>query len=245
MASLPLWAPNAELDGVEIRVSTRKGGVSQSPYDSLNLAEHVGDDTECVAENRRRLAEALPGNAVCWLNQVHGVRAVKAKAGVVPEADAHWVDVCNQPLAVLTADCLSVVFIARDASCVGVAHAGWRGLAAGVLESLLSAMPVEPASVAAWLGPAVSAAAYEVGPEVKTIFEHQCGEASGNCFQPSDRQGRWMADLTALARLSLAQAGVPTIAGGDRCTYGEPEHYFSYRREGPTTGRMATLVWLS
>ena len=245
MASLPLWAPDAGVDGVEIRVSTRKGGVSQSPYDSLNLAEHVGDDTESVAENRRRLTEALPGNAVCWLNQVHGVRAVEAKAGMVPEADAHWIDVCNQPLAVLTADCLSVVFIARDASCVGIAHAGWRGLAAGVLESLLAAMPVEPASVAAWLGPAISAAAYEVGPEVKTIFEQQCGEASGNCFQPSDRQGRWMADLTALARLSLSQAGVSTITGGDRCTYGEPEHYFSYRREGPTTGRMATLVWLS
>jgi len=97
----------------------------------------------------------------------------------------------------------------------------------------------------AWLGPAISAAAYEVGPEVKIIFERQCGEAGGQCFQPSNRHGHWMADLTALARLRLSRAGVPTIAGGDRCTYGEPEHYFSHRREGPATGRMATLVWLS
>ena len=245
MSSLPLWAPDAALAGVEIRVSTREGGVSQFPYDSLNLSDNVGDQAEFVTENRRRLAKALPGAAVCWLNQIHGIEAVEGKVGIVPEADAHWTEARNLPLAVLTADCLPVVLMARDASCVGIAHAGWRGLAAGVLESLLSAMPVEPASVAAWLGPAISAAAYEVSPEVKTIFEQQCGEASGNCFQPSDRQGRWMADLTALARLSLAQAGVSTITGGDRCTYGEPEHYFSYRREGPTTGRMATLVWLS
>jgi copper oxidase (laccase) domain-containing protein len=106
-------------------------------------------------------------------------------------------------------------------------------------------MPAEPASMTAWLGPAISAAAYEVGPEVKTTFEQQCGEAGGECFQPSNRHGHWMADLTALARLRLNRAGVSTIAGGDRCTYGEPEHYFSHRREGPATGRMATLVWLS
>jgi len=164
---------------------------------------------------------------------------------VVPEADAHWTDARNRPLAVLTADCLPVVLAAGDASCVGIAHAGWRGLAAGVLESLLSAMPAEPASMTAWLGPAISAAAYEVGPEVKKTFEQHCGEAGGDCFQPSNRRGHCMADLTALARLRLSRAGVSTIAGGDRCTYGEPEIFFSHRREGPATGRMATLVWLS
>ena len=113
------------------------------------------------------------------------------------------------------------------------------------MESLLTAMPAEPSSMTAWLGPAISAAAYEVGPEVKTTFEQQCGEAGGECFHPSNRHGHWMADLTALARLRLSRAGVPTIAGGDQCTYGESEHYFSHRREGPATGRMATLVWLS
>ena len=245
MASLRLWAPDSALDGVEIRVSTREGGVSQPPYDSLNLADHVGDQAESVAENRRLLGKVLPGDTVCWLNQVHGVRTVEAREGVVPEADAHWTDARNRPLVVLTADCLPVVISAGDATCVGIAHAGWRGLAAGVLESLLTAMPAAPSSMTAWLGPAISAAAYEVGPEVKTTFERQCGEAGGQCFQPSNRHGHWMADLTALARLRLSRAGVSTIAGGDRCTYGEPEHYFSHRREGPATGRMATLVWLS
>ena len=118
MVSLPLWAPAAVLDGIEIRVSTREGGVSPSPYDSLNLADHVGDKAESVDENRRRLAEALPGHAVCWLNQVHGVSAVEAAPGVVPDADAHWTASRNLPLAVLTADCLPVVLMARDASCV-------------------------------------------------------------------------------------------------------------------------------
>ena len=245
MSSLPLWAPDAVLDGVEIRVSTREGGVSQSPYDSLNLADHVGDKAESVAENRRRLAEALPGDTVCWLNQVHGVSAVEATPGVVPDADAHWTAARNLPVAVLTADCLPVVLMARDESCVGIAHAGWRGLAAGVLESLLAAMPAEPASMSAWLGPAISAVAYEVGPEVKTAFEQQCGEESGDYFEASQREGRWMADLSALARLRLGRAGVSMITSGSRCTYGQSDHFFSHRREGPATGRMATLVWLS
>ena len=245
MVSLPLWAPAAVLDGIEIRVSTREGGVSPSPYDSLNLADHVGDKAESVDENRRRLAEALPGDVVCWLNQVHGVSAVEAAPGVVPDADAHWTAARNLPLAVLTADCLPVVLMARDASCVGIAHAGWRGLAAGVLESLLAAMPAEPASITAWLGPAISAGAYEVGPEVKTAFEQGCGEESGDCFHPSHRQGHWMADLSALARLRLTREGVSEITGGGRCTVGEPDHFFSHRREGPATGRMATLVWVS
>ena len=245
MVSLHLWEPDTGPDGVEIRVSTREGGVSQSPYDSLNLANHVGDKAESVDENRRRLAEALPGDAVCWLSQVHGVSVVQATPGVVPDADAHWTAARDLPLAVLTADCLPVVLMARDASCVGIAHAGWRGLAAGVLESLLAAMPAEPALMSAWLGPAISAAAYEVGPEVKATFEQQCGEESGDCFHPSHRQGHWMADLAALARLRLSWAGVCTITGGDRCTHGESAHFFSHRREGPATGRMATLVWLS
>ena len=128
---------------------------------------------------------------------------------------------------------------------MGIAHAGWRGLAAGVLESLLATMPARPALITAWLGPAISAAAYEVGPEVKATFEQQCGEESGDCFHPSHRQEHWMADLPALARLRLGRAGVSTIIDGGRCVYGEPDHFFSHRREGPATGRMATLVWLS
>lgn len=181
-----------------------------------------------------------------WLKQVHGTRVVEAPDGPAPEADGQWTRERHRPLAVLTADCLPVVLATEDARCVGIAHAGWRGLAAGVLESLVSAMPVRGASVVAWLGPAISAAAYEVGPEVKATFENMLGEASSDCFTRSlQADGHWMADLALLARLRLRRAGISVILGGDRCTYGEPEHFFSHRREGPATGRMATIVWRS
>jgi YfiH family protein len=181
-----------------------------------------------------------------WLKQVHGARVVEAPDGPAPEADGQWTRERHRPLALLTADCLPVVLATEDARCVGIAHAGWRGLAAGVLESLVSAMPVRGASVVAWLGPAISAAAYEVGPEVKATFENVLGQASSDCFTPSEQaDGHWMADLALLARLRLRRAGISVILGGDRCTYGEPEHFFSHRREGPATGRMATIVWRS
>ena len=245
MEPVPLLAPDVGIDGVEIRVTTRRGGVSQAPYDSLNLGDHVGDASHCVVENRRRVSAQLPTQDIHWIRQVHGIASVEAGMGPVPEADAQWTRERNQPLAVLTADCLPVVLADREARCVGIAHGGWRGLAAGVLESLLQAMPVGVGSVTAWLGPVISAAAYEVGPEVKGAFEGADGDAATACFAPSDQEGRWMADLTALARLRLSRAGVSTITGGGRCTYGEPEHFFSHRRDGAQTGRMATLVWLS
>ncbi|MEK9791911.1 MAG: laccase domain-containing protein, partial [Halieaceae bacterium] len=128
----------------------------------------------------------------------------------------------------------------------GIAHAGWRGLAAGVLESLLAAMPVNPATLVAWFGPAISQPAYEVGPAVKEAFRGVLGDSSAACFAPSPEQhGHWMADLCALARLHLARAGVPDIYGGDHCTHSEPDRFFSYRRDGDPTGRMATLIWRS
>ena len=246
MESVPVLAPDVGLDGVEIRVTMRNGGVSQAPYDSLNLGDHVGDLSHCVAENRRRVSAHLPTQHVHWIRQVHGATSVEAGLEHVPEADAQWTCERNQPLAVLTADCLPVVFVGQEARCVGIAHAGWRGLAAGVLESLLRAMPVEPESVTAWLGPAISAAAYEVGPEVKAAFEGAGGDAAAACFAPSEKQeDRWMADLVQLAHLRLTRAGVEQISGAGRCTFGEPEHFFSYRRDGAQSGRMATLVWRS
>ena len=246
MKPLPLLAPDLGVDGVEIRVTTRRGGVSQAPYDSLNLGDHVGDASHCVAKNRRRVSAQLPTQHIHWIRQVHGIASVEAGMGSVPEADAQWTCERNQPLAVLTADCLPVVFVAKEARCVGIAHAGWRGLAAGVLESLLQAMPVEPESVTAWLGPAISAAAYEVGPEVKAVFEGADGDAAAACFAPSKKQeDRWMADLAQLARLRLTRAGVEQISAAARCTFSEPEHFFSHRRDGDQSGRMATLVWLS
>ena len=245
MEPFPLLAPDAGVDGIEIRVTTRRGGVSQAPYESLNLGDHVGDASHCVEENRRRVSAQLPTQDIHWIRQVHGIVSVEAGIRSVPEADAQWTCERCQPLAVLTADCLPVVLADREARCVGIAHAGWRGLAAGVLESLLQAMPVETGSVTAWLGPAISAAAYQVGPEVRDAFERADGDATTACFAPSERDGLWMADLAALARLRLSRAGVSTITGGGRCTYGEPEHFFSHRRDGAQTGRMATLVWLS
>lgn len=246
MASLPLLTPQIGIDGVEIRVTTRLGGVSQPPYDTLNLGDHVGDRADHVLENRHRVGEGVPGDTMNWLKQVHGTRVVEATDGPAPEADGQWTKACHRPLALLTADCLPVVLASEDARCVGVAHAGWRGLAAGVLESLLSAMPVRGGSVVAWLGPTISAAAYEVGPEVKAAFENVLGEASSVCFTRSlQSDGHWMADLALLARLRLRRAGISAILGGDRCTYGEPQHFFSHRRDGLATGRMATIVWRS
>jgi len=137
-----------------------------------------------------------------------------------------------------------VVLMTRDAGCVGIAHAGWRGLAAGVLESLITSMPANPALITAWLGPAISQSAYEVGPAVKDAFQHALGETSNACFAPSTVHERhWMADLCALARLHLTRAGVSEIQGGERCTYSESDKFFSYRRDGDPTGRMATLIW--
>ena len=246
MPAPPLITPQIGIDGVEIRVTTRLGGVSRPPYETLNLGDHVGDRANHVRENRDRVGGVIPGDAMNWLKQVHGTRVVEAPDGPAPEADGQWTRERHRPLAVLTADCLPVVLATEDARCVGIAHAGWRGLAAGVLESLVSAMPVRGASVVAWLGPAISAAAYEVGPEVKATFENVLGEASSDCFTRSlQADGHWMADLALLARLRLRRAGISVILGGDRCTYGESEHFFSHRREGPATGRMATIVWRS
>lgn len=246
MPSLPLLTPQIGIDGVEMRVTTRLGGVSRPPYDTLNLGDHVGDRAHHVLENRHRVGGAISGGAINWLRQVHGTHVVEATDGLVPEADGQWTMERHRPLALLTADCLPVVLATEDARCVGIAHAGWRGLAAGVLESLLSAMPIRGSSVVAWLGPTISAAAYEVGPEVKAAFENVLGEASRVCFTPSvQSDGHWMADLALLARLKLRRAGISVILGGDRCTYGDPEHFFSHRRDGPATGRIATIVWRS
>ncbi len=245
MTTTPLWvAPEFRMDGVEIRVTTRAGGVSQSPWNGQNLAYHVGDFAEHVTENRRRLQNALPVKRISWLRQVHGTHSVKAADDQVPTADAQWTTDAGRALAVLSADCLPVVLMAHDAGCIGIAHAGWRGLAAGVLESLVVSMPVAPTTLTAWLGPAISQSAYEVGPAVKDAFQKVLGDHSGACFVSSTMQeGHWMADLYALAQLHLRRAGVSEIRGGDRCTHREADHFFSYRRDGDLTGRMATLIW--
>lgn len=239
-----LILPSVDIPGVTIGVTTRRGGVSQAPFDALNLGDHVGDNPAHVRENRARLQSVLPEQPICWLRQVHGNRTVLADHTDCREADAHWTAQRDTPLAILTADCLPVVIAAKDASCVGIAHAGWRGLSNGILESLLTTLPLAPAQLFAWLGPAISVNAYEVGDDVRQCLLKTHGEEALHYFHPSARTtGRWMADLPGLATLILHRGGIDTITASRSCTVAEPQDFFSHRRDGPDTGRMATVVW--
>lgn len=244
----PDWPAPA---GVIALSTTRQGGCSRPPFESFNLAQHVGDDAAAVAANRAMLQARLPpGTAVQWLSQVHGRAVVEAGRGAsCPEADAAWSAVPGLACAVLTADCLPVLFCDRGGHRVAAAHAGWRGLLAGVLEATVAAMGADPDQLLAWLGPAIGPAAFEVGNEVRVAF---LGEArSGadfaqveSCFLPGrGAEDRYFADLYTLARLRLQQAGVTAIHGGGYCTYSDPGRFYSYRRDGQT-GRMASVVML-
>jgi hypothetical protein len=236
--------------GVRALVSTRSGGFSTGPWQGLNLGDHVGDDPLAVARNRQRLREALclPGEPQ-WLRQVHGTTVVDACAdGVSRNGDAAWTDRAGVVCAVLTADCLPVVLVARDGSAVAVAHCGWRGLAAGVLRATVQRFGACAVGLRAWLGPAIGPLAFEVGDEVREAFLDTHG-AFGDprmierAFTRTGAGGKYLADLYALARATLCAQGVTEVAGGDRCTLSEPECFYSYRREG-VTGRMATLAWI-
>ena len=220
----------------------RAGGVSKTCYASLNLGRHVGDEPACVDENRRRLRAMLrlPGEPV-WLAQVHGIEVADlgARWPAAPAADAAVArgrDVC----AILTADCLPVMLTDDEGSVVAAAHAGWRGLSAGVVEAAVRAMALAPAHLMAWLGPAIGADAFEVGSEVREAFLSQDPAAAG-CFTPNAR-GRFLADLAALAQRRLQAAGVTRVYGGGLCTHADPARFFSHRRDG-STGRQATLIW--
>ncbi len=221
----------------------RSGGVSTERYAALNLGRHVGDEPARVDENRRRLREALDlsGEPV-WLSQVHGIAVADLGAlhgSVPPQADAaisRGAEVC----AILTADCLPVALTDDAGSVVAAAHAGWRGLCAGVLEATVRAMQVPPARLLAWLGPAIGAGAFEVGGEVREAFLTE-DPAAVDCFTPTAR-GRYRADLAALARRRLTTAGVTRLYGAGLCTHADPARFFSHRRDG-VTGRQATLIW--
>jgi polyphenol oxidase len=227
----------------------RHGGVSAAPYASLNLGDHVEDELASVAENRRRLVAAagLPAQPR-WLAQVHGSRVVDLDAapwaqvpGPLGPADACFARQPRRVCAILTADCLPILLAADSGDLVAAAHAGWRGLAGGVIETLVRALPVPSARLTAWLGPAVGVKHFEVGAEVReTLLRSDPGAAEA--FTPNAR-GRFMADLGLLARRRLAASGIDRIFGGDQCTFAEPDRYFSHRRDG-TTGRQATLIWL-
>jgi YfiH family protein len=228
----------------------REGGVSPAPWDSLNLGLHVQDDQDAVRANRARLRRSLPADPL-WLEQVHGTRVCDTDAdGVwraegVPCADAAVTRIRSRPLAIMTADCLPVVLADDAGRVLGVAHAGWRGLAAGVLENTLSVMrrrAPESSGWRAWLGPAIGQAAFEVGDEVRAAFVGPDPEAAA-CFTRWPGTGRWHADLAGLARLRLARAGVARIELSGECTHQRADRYFSYRREA-RTGRQVTLAWL-
>lgn len=224
----------------------RSGGVSVGPCASLNVATHVQDDPQAVAENRRRIgsAFALPAEPL-WLTQVHGARVLRLQAhtGSGAEADGVVSALSGQVCAIQVADCLPVLFAAQDGSVVGAAHAGWRGLAAGVLESTVAALGVPPAQLLAWIGPGISAANFEVGAEVREALGGAARGAAAAAFVPNIRR-RWQCDLVALTRQRLGALGVGTVQGGRWCTFADAGSFFSHRRDGHC-GRMAALIWLA
>jgi hypothetical protein len=242
----PDWPATLRIAGF---ASTRRGGCSAAPRDSLNLALHCGDDPAAVAENRRRIAPFLPSPPV-WLSQVHGYDVAVLDASNVdaarrtpPVADAAVTRVPGIVCAVLTADCLPVLFADQEGTAVGAAHAGWRGLAAGVLEATvaaLGALGVPAARLTAWLGPAIGPRAFEVGDDVLGAFcADDPGAASAFITLPD---GKWLADLYALARRRLGATDIGAVRGGGWCTASEPERFFSHRRQRDT-GRQAAFVW--
>jgi len=261
----PDWPAPANVKALQ---TTRQSGLSAAPYDSLNLGDHVGDAPMTVARNRMLLNTLLPSEPV-WLQQVHGTAVANAdQAGCRVQADACIARQRGSVCVVMTADCLPVLLCDKQGSVVGVAHAGWKGLEAGVIEATVHAMEVEPQNLMAWLGPAISQQAFEVGGEVRAVFVNADPQAAAafvpslalkGTLSPSGRENqlpstasgrgvggegdKWFADIYALARLRLAALGITQVYGGDHCTYGERDHFFSYRRDG-VTGRMGTFIWL-
>ena len=227
---------------VRAAFTLRQGGVSRVPYDSLNVGARVGDEPAAVAENRRRLRVQLHlPSEPAWIEQVHGIGVLDLDGSAVTvAADAVFTRRTGAICAVQVADCLPVLMSARDGSAVAAAHAGWRGLAAGVLEATVKKLGVEPRQLIAWLGPAIGQGHFEVGGEVRQAFLAHDGGAAG-AFAPN-AAGRWQCDLAALARRRLAALGVGAIFGGDWCTYADASRFFSYRRDG-RCGRMAALIW--
>ena len=244
-AFTPAWAADGRF--VAALMSTRAGGVSAAPFDTLNLGGAAGDKAAAVAENRHRFTSALGGAQPVWMSQVHGTRVLRLTAGIDhgrPEADAAITTEPGLACTVMVADCMPVLFAAPDGRGVGAAHAGWRGLAAGVLEatiaSLCEASGCGPDRLQAWLGPCIGPRQFEVGADVRDAL------GGGLHFKPRPRPDgalRWLADLPSLARERLRAAGLAQVSGGDGCTVEDASRFFSFRRDG-ITGRMAAAVWL-
>lgn len=240
---------------IKAMITNRHGGFSQPPFDSLNLGLHVGDDLATVQKNRDALKAVLPNEPI-WLNQVHGTQVIDADASKeskdacsdVPSADASVTTTPGRVLAIMTADCLPVLLASRDGKVVGAAHAGWRGLAAGVIEQTVALMRSKQIQqsqtqieILAYLGPAIGPHAFEVGSEVRDIFMAQNPESAA-CFEQLQEKGKYLADIYGLAALRLNALGIEHIEGGDECTLQNPD-YFSYRRD-QKTGRMGSFIWI-
>jgi purine-nucleoside/S-methyl-5'-thioadenosine phosphorylase / adenosine deaminase len=227
---------------VRALVTTRNGGVSRGSYASLNLGDGVGDDDQAVSENRARLRAVLPSEPR-WLRQMHGIDVVQAdRTETGPSADAAFTRVAGVVCAIQSADCLPVVLCDRAGTCVAAAHAGWRGLSAGVLERTVSALSLPPEQLMAWLGPAIGPHKFEVGADVFEAFTAYDAAANA-AFHPA-RAGKWLADLYALALRRLARVGVTAVFGGGLCTFSDPLRFFSHRRDH-VTGRQGAFVWIA
>jgi hypothetical protein len=241
---VPDWPAPAT---VRTLITTRNGGVSTGACASMNLGTRVGDDPVAVARNRELLRALLPAEP-CGLRQVHGTRVVEAAALADPvEADASFASARSRVCAVLVADCLPVLFCDRAGTTVAAAHAGWRGLSAGVLERTVSALPCRPGELLAYLGPAIGPDAFEVGSDVLDAFT-RADPGSSAAFRPMQPdpagQRKWMADLYLLARRALARCGVTAVYGGGWCTFRDSARFYSHRRD-PRGGRQAALIWLA
>ncbi|MEM6987395.1 MAG: peptidoglycan editing factor PgeF [Pseudomonadota bacterium] len=237
----PKWVTHARVNAL---MTTRQGGVSEAPFDSFNLGVYVGDPAAETNRAQLRHAAQLPAEPR-WLHQVHSTRCVAARdLATEAEADSSWTDESGVVLVALAADCLPVLFASRDGSCVAAAHAGWRGLAAGVLENTVSSMPTDPGNLVAWLGPAIGPTAFEVGEEVRAAFVDQHGDDAQH-FARGAQANKWLADIFALARARLLRAGLASVSGGGVCTVHTPERYFSHRRDKGASGRMAAMIWLN
>lgn len=229
-------------ENVRALQTTRRGGASGMPWATFNLGDHVGDDAAAVAANRAALRSRLPGEPF-WLRQVHGTVAVDVAQGPkTGEADATFTRQAGQVCAVMTADCLPVLLCDRQGTVVAAAHAGWRGLLAGVLENTVGAMNTPPGDLLVWLGPAIGPRCFEVGNEVRNAFV--AADQAAKCCFVAHGPGKWLCDIYLLARQRLQRQGVTAISGGASCTVSEADRYFSYRRDG-VTGRMASLIWLA
>ena len=239
---IPDWPAPANVKAIQ---TTRLGGISLAPYDSLNLGAHVKDSAMHVAQNRQLLSQLLPSEPV-WLNQVHGARVIDAaNTNCEPEADASFTTRSNVVCVTMTADCLPVLLCDQAGTRIAAVHAGWRSLCDGVIEASVKALQVEGAQLLAWLGPAIGPQAFEVGAEVRAQFIENDAQAESAFIKHGDK---YLGDLYKIARQRLNNLGVTQIYGGQSnnekfCTFSDEARFFSYRRDG-NTGRMATMIWL-